>query len=149
VPVTQAQTMAERIDRSVNLRRALVALLGVLGAVTLMLAATGIYGVTAHGVLVRTREIGIRMALGARAADVLRLIVRENIGLSLVGIAVGLVLSTAAATVLSSFLFGMTPRDGTVFLGGAFVLCGVAAVASYLPARRAASLDPLRTLRHE
>jgi predicted permease len=149
VPVTQAQTMAERIDRSVNLRRALVALLGVLGAVTLMLAATGIYGVTAHGVSVRTREVGIRMALGARAADVLWLIVRENIGLSFVGIAIGLVLSTAAATVLSSFLFGMTPRDGTVFLGGALVLCGVAAVASYLPARRAASLDPLRALRHE
>ena len=79
VPVTQAQTMAERIDRSVNLRRALVALLGVLGGVTLMLAAIGIYGVTAHGVSARTREVGIRMALGARAADVLRLIVRENI----------------------------------------------------------------------
>ena len=89
------------------------------------------------------------MALGARAADVLRLIVRENIGLSFVGIAVGLVLSTAAATVLSSFLFGMTLRDGTVFLGGAFVLCGLSAVAAYLPARRAASLDPLRALRHE
>ena len=149
VPVTQAQTMAERIDRSVNLRRALVALLGVLGAVTLMLAAIGIYGVTAHGVSVRTREVGIRMALGARAADVLRLIVRENIGLSFVGIAIGLVLSIAAAMVLSSFLFGMTPRDGTVFLGGALVLCGLSAVASYLPARRAASLDPLRALRHE
>jgi len=149
VPVTQAQTMTERIDRSVNLRRALVALLGVLGAVTLMLAAIGIYGVTAHGVSVRTREVGIRIALGARAADVLRLIVRENIGLSLVGIAIGLVLSTAAAMVLSSFLFGMTPRDGTVFLGGALVLCGLSAVASYLPARRAASLDPLRALRHE
>jgi len=149
VPVTQAQTMAERIDRSVNLRRALVALLGVLGAVTLILAAIGIYGVTAHGVSVRTREVGIRMALGARAADVLRLIVRENVRLSFVGIAIGLGLSTVGAAVLSSFLFGMTPRDGAVFLGGAFVLCGVAAVASYLPARRAASLDLLRALRHE
>jgi predicted permease len=149
VPVTQAQTMTERIDRSVDLRRALVALLGVLGAMTLILAAIGIYGVTAHGVSVRTREVGIRMALGARGADVLRLIVRENIGLSCAGIAIGLVLSIAAARVLSSFLFGLTPRDATVFLAGAFVLCGLAAVASYLPARRAASLDPLRALRHE
>jgi putative ABC transport system permease protein len=149
VPVTQAQTMTERIDRSVDLRRALVALLGVLGAMTLILAAIGIYGVTAHGVSVRTREVGIRMALGARGADVLRLIVRENVGLSCAGIAIGLVLSIAAARVLSSFLFGLTPRDATVFLAGAFVLCGLAAVASYLPARRAASLDPLRALRHE
>ena len=69
--------------------------------------------------------------------------------MSFVGIAIGLVLSTAAAMVLSSFLFGMTPRDGIVFLGGALVLCGLSAVSSYLPARRAASLDPLRALRHE
>ena len=149
LPLTQAQTMAERIHRSVRLRRALVALLGVLGAVTLLLAAVGIYGVAAHGASVRTREVGIRMALGARAADVLRLIVRENLRLSVVGMVIGLVLSAAGATALSSFLFGLTPRDGTVFLGGAFVLCGVAAVASYVPARRAASLDPVRALRHE
>jgi putative ABC transport system permease protein len=149
LPVTQAQTMAERIHRSVNLRRALVALLGVLGGVTLLLAAVGIYGVAAHGASVRTREVGIRMALGARAADVLRLIVRENLRLSCLGIAIGLVLSATGATVLSSFLFGLTPRDVSVFLGAAFLLCGVAAVASYMPARRAASLDPLRALRHE
>jgi ABC-type antimicrobial peptide transport system permease subunit len=74
---------------------------------------------------------------------------RENIGLSFVGIAIGFVLSTTAATVLSSFLFGMTRHDGTVFLGGACVLRGLSAVAAYLPARPAASLDPLRALRHE
>ncbi|HWB17806.1 MAG TPA: ABC transporter permease [Vicinamibacterales bacterium] len=150
LPVTQGQTMAERIHRSVNLRRALVALLGVLGGVTLLLAAVGIYGVAAYGASVRTREVGIRMALGARAADVLRLIVRENLRLSCFGIAIGLVLSATGATVLSSFLFGLTPRDDvSVVLGAAFLLCGVAAVASYMPARRAASLDPLRALRHE
>jgi putative ABC transport system permease protein len=149
VPVTQAQTMAERIHRSVNLRRALVALLSVLGGVTLLLAAVGLYGVAAHGASVRTREVGIRMALGARAADVRRLIVRENLRLSFVGIAIGLVLSAVGATILSSFLFGLTARDVTPFLGGAFVLCAVTAVASYVPARRAASLDPLRALRHE
>jgi len=149
VPVTQAQTMEQRIHRSVNLRRAMVALLGVLGAVTLLLAAVGLYGVTAHSASARTREVGIRMALGARGLDVLRLIVRENLWLSSVGITIGLVFSAAGAAVLSSFLFGLTSRDVTVFLGGAFLLCCVAGIASYLPARRAAALDPLRALRHE
>jgi predicted permease len=149
LPVARAQTMDERIRRTVNLRRAVVSLLGVLGTLTLLLAAVGIYGVAAHGVSMRTREVGIRMALGARAHDVLRLIVRENLSLSLIGVAVGLGISTAAAGMLASYLFGVTAADPASFAGGAIVLCSVSLIASYIPARRAARLDPLLALRRE
>ena len=141
--------MEERIRRSVNLRRALVSLMGVLGALTLLLASVGIYGVAAHSVSTRTREVGIRMSLGARATDVLRLIVRENLSLSLVGVAIGLGSSAAGSRMLASYLFGVTSRDAGTFVGGAVVLCLVSLVASYLPARRAARLDPVRALRLE
>ncbi len=149
LPVAKAQTMEERIRRTVNIRRAVVSLLGVLGALTLVLASVGIYGVAAHNVSMRTREIGIRMSLGARAADVLRMIVRENLSLSLVGVAIGLGMSAAASAMLASYLFGVTTADAATFAGGAFVLCLVSVVASYVAARRAASIEPLLALRHE
>ncbi|MGH9374145.1 MAG: ADOP family duplicated permease [Vicinamibacterales bacterium] len=149
LPLFGAQTMEERIRRTVSLRRAVVSLLGVLGALTLLLATVGIYGVAAHSVSMRTREVGIRMSLGARAADVLRMIVRENLLLSLVGVAIGLGISAAGSTMLGSYLFGVTAADVATFVGGAFVLCLVSLVASYLPARRAALLDPLLALRRD
>ena len=117
LPLSRAQTMDERIRRTVNLRRAVVSLLGVLGAVTLLLASVGIYGVAAHSVSMRTREVGIRMSLGARAADVLRMIVRENMWLSLVGVAIGLGLSAAGSMMLASYLFGVTRGDAATFAG--------------------------------
>jgi predicted permease len=149
LPLFGAQTMEERIHRTVSLRRAVVSLLGVLGALTLLLASVGIYGVAAHSVSMRTREVGIRMSLGARAADVLWMIVRENLSLSLVGVAIGLGLSAAASMLLASFLFGVTSADAVTCVGGSVVLCLVSLVASYLPARRAAGLDPLLALRRE
>lgn len=139
--------MEERIRRTVNVRRAVVSLLGVLATLTLLLAAVGIYVVTAHSVSLRTREVGIRMSLGARGVDVLRMVVRENLSLSLVGVAIGLGMSAAGAMVLASYLFGLTSGDATTFAGGALVLCLVSLMASYLPARRAARLDPLVALR--
>jgi putative ABC transport system permease protein len=149
VPVTGDQTMGDRIRRSVGLRRAVVSLLGVFAAVTLLLASVGIYGVAAHGVSMRTREVGIRMALGAHAADVLRLVIRDQLRLACLGVAAGLILGAAGARLLASFLFAASPRDATVFGAGALLLIGVAAVASYIPARRAARLNPLEALRHD
>ena len=149
LPLFSAQTMEERIRHTVSLRRATVSLLGVLGAVTLLLASVGVYGVAAHSVSMRRREIGIRMSLGARAADVLRMIIRENLSLSLVGVAIGLGLSAAGSMMLASYLFGVTSSDAATFIGVALILCLVTVVASYLPARRAARLDPLLALRRE
>jgi ABC-type antimicrobial peptide transport system permease subunit len=121
----------------------------VLGGLTLLLASVGIYGVAAHSVSTRTREVGIRMSLGARGSSVLRMIVGESLSLSLIGVAVGLGISAAGAIVLSSFLFGVTSTDAATFVGGAAIFCLVTFVASYIPARRAAHIDPLLALRHE
>jgi len=149
LPIATAQTMEERVRLTTRLRRAVVSLLSVLGALTLLLTSVGIYGVAAHSASMRTREVGIRISLGARASDVLRMIVRENLSLSLVGVAIGLGLSAAGATMLASYLFGVPAVDPATFAGGALVLCLVSLVASYLPARRAARLDPLLALRRE
>lgn len=149
LPVSRADTMDDRIRRSVNLRRAVVSLLSVLGALTLLLASVGIYGVTSHDVSVRIREVGIRMSLGARGSDVWRMIVRDSLRLSLIGIGVGLLISIGGAMVLASFLFGMTATEPATFLGAAVVLCLVTLAASYIPARRASHLDPLTALRRE
>jgi predicted permease len=149
LPIARAETMEERIRSTVKLRRAVVSLLGVLGAVTMLLASVGIYGVAAHSVSMRTREVGIRMSLGARASDVVRMIVRENLSLSLYGVAIGLVINVAAAMMFASYLFGVTAVDPATFAGGGLVLSLVSLVASYLPARRAARLDPLLALRRE
>jgi predicted permease len=149
LPLFSAQTMEDRIRRTANLQRAVVSLLGVLGALTLLLAWVGIYGVAAHSVSLRTREVGIRMSLGARTADVLRMILRENLSLSLVGVVIGLGISGAGSIMLASYLFGFTSADAATFVGGALLLCVVSLIASYLPARRAARLDPLLALRCE
>ena len=149
LPLFGAQTMEERIRQTTLLRRAVVSLLGVLGALTLLLASIGIYAVAAQSVSMRTREVGIRMSLGARAGDVLRMIVRENLSLSLVGVAIGLAISGAASRMLASYLFGVTYADAATFVGAALVLCLVSLAASYLPARRAACLEPLIALRRE
>jgi ABC-type antimicrobial peptide transport system permease subunit len=95
----------------------------------------------------RTREVGIRISLGARATDILRMIVRENLSLSFVGVAIGGAISAAGATMLASYLFGVTATDSATFVGGALVLCLVTLVASYVPARRAARVDPSAALR--
>jgi putative ABC transport system permease protein len=149
LPLFKAETLDERIRHTVNLQRAAASLFGVLGGLTLVLATIGVYGVAAHSVSLRTREVGIRMSLGARASDVFRMFVRESLSLSLIGVAIGLAISTAASKLLTTFLFGLTPTDAMTFVGGSTILCLVGVIASYLPARRAAGVDPLVALRDD
>ena len=121
----------------------------VLGFVGLLLAAVGLYGIVAYLVGQRTREIGVRLALGAGRHDVLRLVVGEGMRPVAVGLAIGLLLALGATRLLTSFLFGVSPLDAITFIGGAAVLTVAALTASYLPARRAAAMDPVRALRAE
>lgn len=149
LPLFQAQTLEEGVRQSVTLQRASASLFGVFGGLALLLAAIGVYGVAAHSVSLRTREVGIRMSLGAGRTDVLRMFVRESVSLSLIGVAIGLGISAAASKLLTSFLFGLRATDTMTFAGAAAILCLVTVGSSYLPARRAASIDPIVALRAE
>jgi predicted permease len=152
LPVYNARSMDEHIRSSVfglMPMRAGTSIAGVQGFVGLLLAVMGLYAVVSHAVSRRTREIGIRMALGAERLDVLRLVVREGMRLSLVGIATGLVLAAMLGLILSKVLYGLAPVDATVFAGVTLLLVSVCALACYVPARRATRVDPLVALRHE
>jgi ABC-type antimicrobial peptide transport system permease subunit len=109
----------------------------------------GLYGLISFTVLQRTREIGIRMALGAKPADVLGLILKQGIGATLVGIVAGIVAGIALTRTMASLLFGVKPTDGLTFACVSLILIAVALIASYVPARRAMKTDPLAALRHE
>jgi predicted permease len=124
-------------------------LVGIFGVVGLLLAATGLYGVLAFGVTQRLREFGIRMALGARAADVVRLVVRSGMMLLVIGVGLGLAAAFAAGGLVSSFLFGFSPRDPLTLIAVPLTLAAVALVATVIPARRAATADPMASLRAE
>ncbi|MGH7656071.1 MAG: ADOP family duplicated permease [Gemmatimonadaceae bacterium] len=120
---------------------------GALGAIGLLMATVGLYGVISYSVNRRVREIGIRVALGARQADVLGMVVREGMRLAVGGVAIGLVLAVAATRLMSSFLFSVSPLDLLTFVGMSSLFLCIAFVSSYLPARRAASSDPMTALR--
>jgi ABC-type antimicrobial peptide transport system permease subunit len=122
-------------------------LLGVFAAVALTLAAVGLYGVLAYLVTLRTQEIGIRLALGADRPSVLGLVLRQGLGLSAAGIALGLAVALAAARVMGSVVYGVDPRDPPTLAAVVALLLAVSAVASWLPARRATRVDPLVALR--
>jgi putative ABC transport system permease protein len=149
LPLFGGQTLEQSLAKSVDLQRALSSLLSVFGLLGVCLAALGIYGVMAHAVTLRTKEIGIRMALGARASEVLRMVVTEGLQLTSVGVLLGLLISAIASGLLSTFVFGLHAMDAMTFAVSGVVLCAVAVAASFVPARRAASVDPLLALRHD
>jgi ABC-type antimicrobial peptide transport system permease subunit len=122
---------------------------GAFAAIALVLAAVGVYGVISYAVSQRTQEIGVRVALGAQRGDVVRLIVGHGAQLGAWGVAIGLVGALAVTRFLRTLLFGVSPFDPLSFIGVAAMLTAIALLASYIPARRAAKVDPVEALRYE
>ncbi|MDQ2855530.1 MAG: ABC transporter permease, partial [Acidobacteriota bacterium] len=149
LPVTQVATMQQHLSKAVSQPRFRTTLIALFAVVALLLACVGIYGVISYSVTQRTHEIGIRMALGARTGDVLRMIIRQAIVLAVAGVTIGLAASFAITRLMSNLLFDVKATDPLIFVATALVLTATALIASYLPARRAARVDPLVALRYE
>jgi putative ABC transport system permease protein len=149
MPVYDVVTMEQRLSDSVGSRRFNLLLLGAFALLALILAAIGVYGVISYTVTQRAHEVGVRMALGAQPADVLRLFVKQGMSFVAVGALIGSLGALALTRVMKSLLFGVSPTDPLTFVGVALALALVALAACYLPARRAAKVDPMAALRHE
>jgi ABC-type antimicrobial peptide transport system permease subunit len=124
-------------------------LLGLFAGLALILSCIGLYGVMSYAVAQRTRELGIRMALGAQTRDVLKLVVRQGMGLTLLGAAIGIAVAVALTRLMKSWLFGVNPTDPLTFAVAALLLTIVALLSCWIPARRAAKVDPIKALRFE
>jgi putative ABC transport system permease protein len=148
-PLFSIQTMQEVIADSVSNREFQTVLLSLFAAVAMTLAAIGIYGLMSHAAAQRTREIGIRMALGAQKRDTLRLVVTQGMFLALLGVSIGVIGALALTRFMASLLYGVKPTDPMTFIGVSLVLAAVSLVASYVPARRATKVDPMVALRYE
>lgn len=149
VPVFDIRTLAQQKDGSLALQRMAATLLGGFGVLALLLAALGIYGVLAYSVSRRTREIGVRMALGAQLSDVLRMVMRQGMGMVVTGLVLGLAGAVGATQLLRSFLFEIQPLDPLTFSSVLVLLTTTALLACWLPARRAVKVDPMAALRSE
>lgn len=148
-PITHLKTMTRVVATSYAEPRSQSLLLGLFGALGLVLALVGIYGVISYSVGRRTREIGIRVALGAESGDVLRLVIGQGTKLVLAGVAIGLGASFAATRLMSGLMYGVSATDPVTFVGVSILLMLAGLVACYLPARRAVRVDPVEALRQE
>jgi putative ABC transport system permease protein len=148
-PVADVRTMKQVIAKSITRPRFNTLLLTIFAGVALVLASVGLYGVMNYSATQRTHEVGIRMALGATRADIMRLVVGNGMMLTLTGIVIGVVASVALTRVMANLLFGITATDLTTFVGVSVVLATVAFIANYIPARRATRVNPVIALRYE
>jgi predicted permease len=148
-PVANIKTLSEVVAATVAPRKFSMMLFTLFAALAMLLAALGIYGVMAYSVAERTHEVGIRMALGARQSDVLRLIIKKGMAITLIGVAAGLAVAFGLTRLMTTLLFGVTPTDATTFAAVAAFVVTVALLACYIPARRAAKVDPVIALRAE
>ena len=149
IRIRDVRSLNDVVNTSLHQERVLAQLGGFLSIFALTLACLGLYGVLSFSVAQRTREIGVRMALGAQRKDVLSLVVGRGLKLALLGLALGLIAAFAVTRFVSGLLYGVTPTDPVTFGGVSLLLLLVAGLASWLPARRATKLDPMTVLRHE
>jgi ABC-type antimicrobial peptide transport system permease subunit len=149
VPLMDMATQAEQIDKNLQQERVFAQAYAMFGALAMVIASIGLFGLMSYSVARRTNEIGIRMALGADRGDVLRLVMGESMTLVLVGVVVGLAAALAAGRLVASLLFGLGATDALSILSATAVMLSVSALAAYLPARRAARVDPLVALHYE
>ena len=141
--------LSQAVQRSILQERITAMLSAFFGALALLLAAIGLYGLMAYNVTRRTRELGIRLALGAQGNGILKMVLGETLKLTLIGIAVGLPCALAATRLIAHMLFGVTPYDPLTLAAVSFALLAVGALAGYIPARRAMRVDPIVALRYE
>jgi putative ABC transport system permease protein len=148
-PIYEVNALRGLLSNSITRQRFSMWLLALFAALALLLAAVGVFSVMSFAVAGRTHEIGVRMALGAQKRDVLRLIVRQGMMFTLIGVGIGLAGSIALTRVMASQLYGVSATDPATFAGVALMLAAVALLACYIPARRATKVDPMIALRYE
>jgi putative ABC transport system permease protein len=149
IPPSQIRDMSTVLSASVSDRRLIMVLMGSFGVLALLLAAVGLYGVVSYSVAQRTREMGVRIAIGASRSSVLSLVVGEGLRLVAVGAVLGLLISLALTRWMATLLYAIGPRDATMFAAAAVTLLITGLLASYVPARRATRIDPVNALRAE
>ena len=149
IPIGSITTLTQRVSDSTRDAKAVAQLSGIFGLLALLLASIGIYGVIAHNVSRRTHEIGVRMAVGAQARDVLHMVLRESLLVVMIGVIVGIPAAFGMGHVIASQLFGLSSRDSVTMMASTLLILSASLIASYLPARRAARTDPMIALRHE
>ena len=149
IPVVRVETQMSTLEQRYAQEKVLAQAYSLFGGIALFVAAIGLFGLMSYNVSRRTREIGIRMAMGAQRQEVLGLVLRESMLLVTAGIAIGLAAALAAGRLVASQLFGLEPTDVTTIAAAIFVMVTVSAIAGYLPARRAARVDPWTALRYE